>query len=404
MKDAGMSELIPNDNWKEEANLRIERIRKGDINIHVTIGKKFDPSKVVVTVEQKSHSFPLGSCVAASKFTSDDVQGAAYREFFFENFNWATLENAMKWRFMEPVQGRVEYATVDKAIEALKAKGVSIRGHCVTWAKDKKISPWLGKLDRYATEAAVQSRIQSLVPKYKDVISQWDVCNEQLHGGYYENKTGEADYMDKMFQKVREADPNTPLCLNDYDVCSRGTFTTAYARQAKYLVERGVPVDFLGIQSHMSVYPDPDLLTKRLEVLAEAGVPLFITELDHRNADLELRGQGYEDIMRLYFSHPNIHGIVLWGFWDQAMDTVNSALAEGKDHIEWNEAGKKVEELWKREWTTCKKVKPEGPEDILRIRGFYGNYHMTLLYDGEEQWTHDFTLQKNKDVKIEVKI
>lgn len=33
MKDAGMSELIPNDNWKEEANLRIERIRKGDINI-----------------------------------------------------------------------------------------------------------------------------------------------------------------------------------------------------------------------------------------------------------------------------------------------------------------------------------------------------------------------------------
>lgn len=43
-------------------------------------------------------------------------------------------------------------------------------------------------------------------------------------------------------------------------------------------------------------------------------------------------------------------------------------------------------------------------KDTLKVRGFYGDYHMTLLYKGEEQWSHDFTLEKNKAVNIDVKI
>jgi endo-1,4-beta-xylanase len=87
-------------------------------------------------VEQKSHAFPFGSCISCSKFTSEAEDYKAYQEFFLEYFRWATPENAMKWRFMQPMevtshplfkssylsfqQNRVEYSLVDRAIAKLK--------------------------------------------------------------------------------------------------------------------------------------------------------------------------------------------------------------------------------------------------------------------------------------------
>lgn len=62
-------------------------------------------------------------------------------------------------------------------------------------------------------------------------------------------------------------------------------------------------------------------------------MPLFITELDVRQNDVSKRAQGYEDIIRLLFSHPNIHGIVIWGFWKEIMTYETAALAEGKKKI-----------------------------------------------------------------------
>ena len=41
------------------------------------------------------------------------------------------------------------------------------------------------------------------------------------------------------------------------------------------------------------------------------------------------RADGYEDMLRLYFSDPGIEGIILWGFWDQSHWRPNAALVEG---------------------------------------------------------------------------
>ena len=36
-----------------------------------------------------------------------------------------------------------------------------------------------------------------------------------------------------------------------------------------------------------------------------------------------------EDLMTLYFSHPSIEGIILWGFWDGRIWKENATLVEG---------------------------------------------------------------------------
>lgn len=75
------------------------------------------------------------------------------------------------------------------------------------------------------------------------------------------------------------------------------------------------------------------MLQKRLDVMAEANLPLWITELDVRNTNMKLRAQGYEDVLRLYFSHPAVHGIIIWGFWDQDVGEPTASLVEGADFV-----------------------------------------------------------------------
>ena len=53
--------------------------------------------------------------------------------------------------------------------------------------------------------------------------------------------------------------------------------------------------------------------------------------MDIENVNVNDRADGYEDAMRLYFSRPEIEGVLLWGFWDQAHSKPDAALFEGPD-------------------------------------------------------------------------
>lgn len=54
-----------------------------------------------------------------------------------------------------------------------------------------------------------------------------------------------------------------------------------------------------------------------------------MTEFDVMLDEEEEIVEQMEDALRLCFSHPNIEGIIFWGFWDQKMWRKQSALASG---------------------------------------------------------------------------
>ena len=68
--------------------------------------------------------------------------------------------------------------------------------------------------------------------------------------------------------------------------------------------------------------------------MAEVGLPIWITELDVQISDINERAHGYEDVMRLYFGHPSVEGILLWGFWEGAISKPDVALVDGTDTFE----------------------------------------------------------------------
>ena len=76
----------------------------------------------------------------------------------------------------------------------------------------------------------------------------------------------------------------------------------------------------------------PLSLQLRLDHLAQSGLPLWVTELNLLQQDPTLRADYYDNVYRLYFSHPSVHGIVLWGFWDQHAKSPFAALVDGFDY------------------------------------------------------------------------
>ena len=78
---------------------------------------------------------------------------------------------------------------------------------------------------------------------------------------------------------------------------------------------------------------DDIIFKKRLDVAASSGKPLWITELDVELEDVDARADGYDDIVTLYFAHPDVHGVLLWGFSDNHHWRPLAALFEGDDFV-----------------------------------------------------------------------
>ena len=63
--------------------------------------------------------------------------------------------------------------------------------------------------------------------------------------------------------------------------------------------------------------------------MAQAGLPIWLTELDVWQQDPDVRADYYDTVLRVFFSHPSVKGIVFWGFWDQHVVDKRSSLVDG---------------------------------------------------------------------------
>ena len=68
-----------------------------------------------------------------------------------------------------------------------------------------------------------------------------------------------------------------------------------------------------------------------MDILGEIGVPVWISELKIDRANVTERAEAYLDLLHLFFSHPAVAGVMLYGFYDQGKCGDNAALVEGSN-------------------------------------------------------------------------
>lgn len=379
--------------WKLRAKATVKKIRQADISINLISSDPL-PENLTLEVTQKNSEFAFGSAVGAEEIVDDeDPVLQKYQDFFYDHFEWTTLHNALKWKPMEKKQGEINYDRPMNAINALRSRGIKIRGHSVFWGIEKNTPTWVNALNQTELLAAMSDRINGVVNKTAGLLQHWDVNNEHQHGDYYERRTGDANVTMNMFNDVRSIDPDVKLFFNDYAIIeTRGNQkATAIKEHAKLFKAANVTIYGIGIQSHIK-RADLDItsMKTRLNKLDEAGIAIWVTELTVEEDDENKKARAMEDALTLYFSHPTMEGTILWGFWEGKMAMQNQTLVKGPDMTP-NAAGRVVQRLFKEEWRT-KEVLEVIDTNLVKMRGFKGEYFAELKQNGEVLKSANFTL------------
>lgn len=362
----------------------IARFRKGELIIKAKPGDK-------VVVEQLCHEFWFG-CAITNGIVGDRMSAEDKGQFkakFLENFNSAVTENAVKWIDMERKKGEVNYSNVDGILKWTEENKIPLRGHNIFWGIPNRVQPWLKEMNDEDLSKALKNRAETLAAHYKGRFAEYDLNNEMVHGNYYEDRLG-PNITKQMAEWVHNGDPDAKLFLNDYDILT-GNKLPEYMAQIQSLLKQGVPIAGIGVQGHLHAESfDRKQLMDALDSLAIFKLPIRITEFNMpgqrskflKDTKLEMTPQEEQqkaidivDYYRICFAHPQVEGIIMWGFWAGA----NWIPASSLYRRDWSPtpAAEAYKGLIFKDWWT----KVSGTADkkgTFATSGFYGKYKVTV--------------------------
>jgi endo-1,4-beta-xylanase len=359
---------------------RIAEIRMGDIIVKTKPGAD-------VNVRQVRHEFLFGAAIPDSLAEkSADAMSEEDRKMFLkvlsENFNYAVHENALKWYDCEAEQNVVDYYRADRIWEICNELNIPMRGHCIFWAKDKYIMPWLNKLNNDQLSAAVHRRAIDVTKHFKGRISEFDLNNEMVHGDFFRRRLGYG-IVSEMAYMAKAGNPDITLFANDYGILVEGGYNAAtYITQIENLLAMGVPIGGIGCQGHFvgikstagKAPTTPEHVQKTLDQLAKFNLPIKITECLFIGDSEQDKADALRMFFPICFAHPNVEAIIIWGFWEQGHWMPHTAM-------------------WKKDWTPTPQVEAyrdlvfnkwwtqtagkAGDDGTFKTRAFYGDYIIT---------------------------
>jgi hypothetical protein len=77
-------------------------------------------------------------------------------------------------------------------------------------------------------------------------------------------------------------------------------------------------------------------------------------------------------LLRLWFSHPAVKGIMMWGWWDANIFSTNAGLY--KANKQPKKAAVAVQQLWGNEFSTKVDVQQPPADAKVSFKGFFGTY------------------------------
>lgn len=389
---AGMEPDAP---WRAEAQRRIEEHRMADLTVRVVDEQGTAVPNVDITVEMTQHAFRFGSAVVADVIATDHPDHEKYRQVIAENFNEVVFENDLKWRF----SGR-DFGNVDKAMAWLESKQITIRGHCLIWPSWRHAPAELRRLndagDHGGMRKLIAERIADAAGRYAGRIADWDVMNEVYQNHDVVDTLGEPAMVD-WYKQAHAVDPDAKLYINDYGILTGGgrdeTHQAAYEQTIRYLLEQDAPLHGIGMQGHFGqTLTPPKKLLEVLDRFARLGLTLKVTEFDIAMDDEAMQAAYVRDFLTTMYSHPDVEGVVMWGFWERRHWRPNAALWRA----DWSpkpavEAFRSL--LYDAWWTEA-----DGKTDtngVFSVRGHLGTYRITASNDTGRHAERSATLANN---------
>jgi endo-1,4-beta-xylanase len=249
-------------------------------------------------------------------------------------------EDALKWWVVRRDQRFFDFREGDAAVGFALAHGMKVRGHCLVW--DHSNPEWLapGHFSPAQMAQLLQEHISTLMKHYAGQVFAWDVVNEGMdENGRFKDSpwynqpgigfSGKGSaYVEQAFHWAHEADPHALLFYNEAEGEGMNRKSDAIYAMVKDFRQRGVPIDGVGLQLHISQLDfDSAAVRANIARLTALGLQIHITELDVSlpvdstgNAsieDLQRQAEVYGGVARTCLQNPGCTAIQMWGFTDK---------------------------------------------------------------------------------------
>lgn len=370
-----------------------------------------------VVVEQTGHEFTFGNIgfdfvglVNGPDDAGADLVGSAdpdaareLADLWLDLFNTATLP--FYWARFEPDPGRPDTERLLATARWFRDRGVRLKGHPLLW---HTLAPsWLRDRPTDEIETTCRQRIRREVTDFAGLIDTWDAINEVVIMPVFANEPqrnaitrlarerGRIHVARLAFEEARAANPGATLLLNDFDL------STAYECLIEGLLEAGVRIDALGLQTHMHQgYWGEERTLEVIDRFARYGLPLHFTETtlvsgdlmppeiedlnDYQPAEWASTPEGEErqadELVRHYrtlLSHPAVEAITYWGITDRGAWLGAPAGLVRRDGSP-KPAYDALRRLLKEEWWLPPTTLRTDADGRVRVSGWAGEYRATV--------------------------
>jgi endo-1,4-beta-xylanase len=280
---------------------------------------------------QQSGGATTPPAISHPKFVGNITTRGQVRPDFASMWNQITPENEGKWGSVEAVRNQMNWAGLDRAYAYAKQNKVLFKQHTMVWGSQQP--GWLASLPPAQQAAEVEEWIRLFCQRYPDTAII-DVVNEPPPhtNPVYARALGGAgasgyDWIAQAFKLTRKYCPNAILVLNDYNNIEYGADNARFIEIANAIKRAGAPVDALGLQAH-DAHKLPTATVKAFmdKIAQQTGLPLYVTEYDINLADDAKQRQVMQSQFTMFWSHPSVKGITIWGYVSGATWLPNTGL------------------------------------------------------------------------------
>jgi endo-1,4-beta-xylanase len=279
-----------------------------------------------------------GCAVNARLFREDE----SFRNLLAEQYNIVVPENCLKWNILRPTADTYNFTDADSLVAFAEAHNMRVRGHNFVW--HEALPGWFANtVNKDNAQKFLADHIHTVGGRFKGKIHSWDVVNEAIWiaDGRPDGLRSSSPwfqmlgpgYLDLAFRTAREVDPKALLTYNDYgieyDSDENGKKRAAVLALLRRMKKDNVPLDALGIQSHLHAVSKDGFSTGVRELLDGAkglGLQVFVTELDVNDDavatdDMAQRDKIvagiYRDYLTAALDGPEVKAVLTWGASDK---------------------------------------------------------------------------------------
>lgn len=415
--------MKPYEAHKEEIDARvnegIEKYRKGYSRIRLTdedgnpiVGKK-------VKITQKTHDFKYGANIFLLDEFDNEKDNAEYRRMFKEYFNLATVP--FYWDTLEPEEGKPRYdknspkiyrrPAPDLCMDYCEENGITPKLHCLFY--DNFVPTWLDKYSLEETKEKYEERFRQIAERYAGRMLEFEVTNELLYeaGWPHTSKiSGTKELIPWAYSTARKYMTNETLVMNEGNPLpdvSWDKYRSKYYMMVENALLKGVPINKIGLQHHLfgaicaakteeemdealikfdKALCDPMRIFTGLDIMAEFGLPLEITEVtvptfgETEEAE-EIQAELLKILYSTWFSHPAVNTVVYWNTADgYTYVNPNSTWNENRcigglfhHDLTPKKSAIMLKKLFDEIWHTDLELTTD-KDGYIDFRGFFGEY------------------------------